>query len=154
MKNLICILTLILVGCGKGGSSPVLGAPAPGLPPGLPGTCKSLYSVWNSMTDSEQFDFTSLQGAAVNSTYTYHASDNSVCGQAGLSSQIVQPSGFPTGQYELNLVFSVTPVGACLNYVPPGSIQNRYADAILEMSTCNQLQVCIPYGAGTCKTFQ
>ncbi len=150
------VLSILLSGCGAGGGSEP-GLTDDGIPDNLPPTCKTLYSVWNSTSDLESHDLTGLANGAVVQEYQYKASDGVTCGYAtnpnhNLSAEMVTATG-GTYHWSLNMVASLAMGGTCGTYTPPGSIGNRYSNAVISMLACNELTICEPAGAGLCKTF-
>lgn len=158
MKYLMTILLLTLTACGSGGgSNSGSSAAVPGVDPSLPATCKNLYSVWQSDTDLEKHDFTTLANGSSNYDYGFIGSSGTTCGYASdpsknVTAQITAMSG-GAYQAQLALVASDAMTGVCALYTPPGSVGGRYSNALIITSTCDEIQICIPYGAGTCKTF-
>jgi hypothetical protein len=150
------VLFLVLSACGSSGGSGAA-AVVDGRAPGIPATCKSLYSSWQSANDSERHDFTALANSVVEQEYGYVAGDNATCGYVtnpghNLTAQMVATSG-GNHQWSMNMVASLAMVGTCATYTPPGSIGNRYSNLMIRMPSCDVLEICIPYGLGTCKTF-
>jgi hypothetical protein len=153
MRRLLLVLILLLSACGKGSSDSGVSS---GLPPNLPPGCKNLYSVWQSTTDLERHDFTTLANSAINSDWEYLSGTGATCGYASnaaqaMSAQMVAASG--NYQFELNMVSSLALTGDCARYVPPGSTGGRYGNAMIKMTVCDEIQICEPYGAELCKTF-
>ncbi len=154
MKTIV-VLAMFLVGCAGGGGG---AAPAASVAPGLNPSCKSIYSVWSSTTDSEQWDFTSLAGAVTNPDYGWTASNGVTCGYASNPNHelTAQLTAVVNGhyQYQVATVATLAESGTCGLYIPPGSIGGRYGWVLIDMNACGEIQICHGTGgADICKTF-
>jgi hypothetical protein len=145
------IVVFALSACGAGsGSSPAVDN---GVPTHIPPTCKNLYSTWTSLTDHEVFDLTSLYAGAINQNFTFVGSDGSICGPMPAQITPPNPNANAGYDYQLAMTSGTGLSGSCINYVPPGSIGNRYAYALITMTACGEIKICQNYGSGLCKTF-
>jgi hypothetical protein len=145
------LVVWFLAGCAKDGKSTTVVVQPPNNPPP---TCKSLFSVWTSTSDCEQFDFTDLEAGSEVSDYEYKAGDGAACGYKNnpnhsLTAQILVPMGTVDYDYQLKMKASLQMVGSCARYYQPGSSGNYVALIILV--GCNEIEVCTT--AGDCKTF-
>lgn len=152
MKYLVILSALLLTACGSGGGS---GPADSGTPPGIAPTCKNLYSVWTSKTDSESYDFSALNGVT-HPDYSYTAHDGSICGYASnpnhtLTAQLIATPN-ASSDYQLTMVASLAMSGQCATYVQPSSTGQRTSRAFITMSACGELTICNDYGS--CKEFR
>lgn len=159
MKNLILVLLVaVLTACNSGdsGSGSSGGSGNPGGP-----SCKSVYSLWQSDTDSEEFDFTGLENTVIEPDYSYEASNSATCGYPSnpnhnLTGQIIP--GLVSDPYDYRLKMEATLImsGTCSTYYETGSSGGgRYNAYIVEVG-CNQLQICedvVGSTVGNCKLF-
>lgn len=155
MKNLILILSMILItGCGGGSGSDT--APDTGVPPSLPPTCKSLYNIWQADLDQERFDFTNLANGLTIQEYEFKASNGTTCGYVSnpnhnLTARIQVATTGAAYDYLLKMRYSLIMGGQCSLYENAPGDKNQ--TAVIYMTTCNQIEICLSTGLGTCKTF-
>jgi hypothetical protein len=146
--TLFFIVFLSACGSKSGGSA---SSSAPGSTP-TPPTCKSIYSVWTSTTDHEQFDLTGLENQAIHPDYEYTAYDGATCGYATnpnhtLTAQLV----LSTTGYTLYMSYSLAMGGQCATYLIPSSIGGKNHAAFITETACNEIEIC---GQTTCKLFR
>lgn len=146
------LMSVMLTACGVSRNRSGI---APSVPAGISPSCKSIYSVWHSTVDFEVQDFSQLQGGVVLPEYEYTANDGALCGYVYnpnhyLSAQIKVVSGLY--DYQVSLYYDLPMGGQCATYTPVSSIGNRYANELIKMDVCNQIEICDAYGI--CKTFR
>lgn len=147
---LYALATILVTGCGKGGSSSGGSPTAPADPstPGGPG-CKAVNSVWQSDTNSERHDFTNLN---VNyQAYTFVGYNGVNCNSQTAKLYAATPVPASYGfQYQIEMVNNNPAIGC--DYWEDGT-QHTHASGLLMLS-CTKLTICRAVNdPNNCKTF-
>jgi hypothetical protein len=158
MIRLIMILTLVLVGCAGGGGASATGgnnvAPPTDNDDNNPViTCKSINDVWNSKTDMERHDFTTIVvGNPSYVNYAFIGSNGAICPAGGQPQTIkVYLSGAVAANAGYSHTFEMqnnNPAVGCIQW----NDNATHASALIKVE-CNKITIC--RGVGTnCKEFE
>lgn len=154
MNKVICLIAIMtwLTACGSGGGTP---GEAGGVPAAVAPVCKGLYDVWTSTTDLEQFDLRPFAPGTPVHEYEYTAYDGAKCGYVTNPNHYLEAQLVTTGpnEYQISMDASAPLGGQCATYVYPDSVDGKHGGVIVKTTACNEIQLCLPFGAGTCKTF-